>query len=101
MFDNNFNPETSLKKWAQIFRALSLCLMGLSFLAAIIVLGIDAEYLWWISLIILGSGGLIMLATYLSTAILWAFGDMVGNTRRIAYGSAAQPSGNDDVLPEL
>lgn len=101
MFDLNYNPETSLKNWARALRVAGICFTALSFLAALIVLIIDAEYLWWLSLVILGGGGLVLAAIWVSTAMLWAFGDMVGNTKRMACGSAHPVVKNNDVLPEL
>ena len=96
-----FDSESSLKKWAVFFKAFGICLMGLSFPAALIVLCIDAEWLWWISLIILGGGGLILLTTSFTSALIWGFADIVGNTKRAAYGTALPAEQNNDELPEL
>ena len=101
MFEKNFNAERSLKKWATILRVSGFCLMGICFLAALIVLCIDADWLWWISLTILGGGGLILLVTALFSSLIWGFGDVVGNTRRMTSGTALLTEKNNDKLPDL
>ena len=76
--------------------------MYASGLAAFIVLCCDFEYLWWVSLIILGGGGLILLSTLFTSAMIWGFGEVVGDIRRISTRTVTEIPQNDDVeLPEL
>jgi hypothetical protein len=50
----------------------------------------------------LGGGGLVLLSTAFSSAIIWGFGDVVGNTKRIAGGAAEPAEQTDEMeLPEL
>ena len=83
----NFNAETSIKKWAIIIRTLGYTLMMLCTIAAFIVLAIDAQNLWWISLNILGVSGLTTLVSTFTSSLIWGFGDIVGNVKKIANGS--------------
>ena len=101
MFGRHFDAELSIKKWAGLIRGIGFIFMGLCFLAAIIVLGADAEYLWWVSLIILGGGGLTLLGTTFTAVLIWGFGDVVGNTKRMATGTATQTVTMNEELPEL
>ena len=101
MLDNNFNAEESIKKWAGVIRALGIALMCLCGFAAFIVLCANARYLWWVSLIILGVGGLTLLSTSFSWVLIWGFGDLVGNTKKISTGTiASAQKESDDELHE-
>ena len=84
MFDKNYNSETFIKKTAYFMSVISKIFLAIDVLAAFIVFVIDVEDLWWIALIILGSGLLAFGFTILIAHILFGFGDIVGNTRRIA-----------------
>lgn len=101
MFDENFNAENSLKKWASIFRVSGICLMALSFLSAFIMLCINARFLWWISLIVLASSGIMLLITTFYSSLIWGLGDMIGNTRRLASGTKLSTKQAIPKLPEL
>ena len=102
MFDKNFNAEKSIKKWAGAILIAGKVLMGLSALAAFIVLCIDAEFLWWVSLIILGGGGIMLISAMFSATMIWGFGDVVGNTKRISTGTVTEVEQDEDIeLPEL
>ena len=100
MFEKNFNAEVSIKKWANIFRSLGYVFMALCGIAAIVVLCCDAD-LWWVSLVILGGGGLTLLATSLSSVMIWGFGEVVGNSKKMVSGSNDVPESIEAKLPEL
>lgn len=99
--DKNFNAEASIKNWANIIRGLGFVFMALCVIAALVVLCCDAEYLWWVSLIILGGGGLTLLATSFSSVMIWGFGEVVGNSKKMVSGGEATPEFIDEQLPEL
>ena len=101
MFDKNFNAESSIKKWASGMLIGGKILMWCSVIAAFIVLCCDAEYLWWVSLIILGGGALIMLSTMFSATMIWGFGDVVGNIKKMTEDTTTQTNTIEEDLPEL
>lgn len=102
MLDNNFDAEKSIKNWAVIIRTLGISLMCLCGLAAFILLCVDAQYLWWISLIILGVGVLTLIYTSFLWVLIWGYGDLIGNTKKISTGTIAPTRNeNDDELPDL
>ena len=101
MFQNGYNSEKAIKKWAVILRAVIFILLGLSFLAAIIVAAIDFEYLWWISLIILGGAGIIGASLLFASDIVYGFAEIVGSTKRMSGESSASIEEVGDTLPEL
>ena len=102
MLDNNFNAEESIKKWAQIIRIIGIVFMCLCGFIAFIVLCASAGYLWWISLIILGIGGLTLLSTSFYWVLIWGFGDLVGNATKISNGIIAPTQKETDKeLPEV
>ena len=102
MFKKNFNAEHAIKQWANALLIIGKVLMWCSVIAAFIVLCCDAEYLWWVSLIILGGGGLALLSCISSATLLWGFGDVVGNTKRISAGTVTEAMQDEDIeLPEL
>ena len=101
MFPENFNAEESIKKWARTILIAGIVFMVLCVLAAIVLLGIEAEDFWWISLIVVVDGLLTLFgASFLSTMV-WGFGDVVGNTKRIASGTTAAERNIEAELPEL
>ena len=102
MFEKNFNAEFSIKQWANIIRLIGTIIGALSVPAAIIVFCCDPEWYGWISAVVLGGGGLFYVSHLFSSVILWGFGDLVGNTKKIA-ADAKEPeeSNNEMFLPEL
>ena len=102
MFTKNFNAEKAIKLWATIIRLAGWVIAALSVPAAIIVACIDFEYLWWVGLIILGGGGLMLLPVEFLFAILWGYGDIVENTKKISGGASATVENKFySALPEL
>ena len=100
-FDKNFNAEASIKNWANILRGLGFVFMALCGIAAFVVFCCEPEYLWWVSLIILGGGGLILLTTSFSSVMIWGFGEVVGNSKKMVSGSKDAPQLIETELPEL
>jgi hypothetical protein len=102
MFENNFNAEESIKKWAQIIANSGAVWLILCVLAGIIILCLD-EYLWWVSLIVLADGILTVILANFFAVMVWGFGDVVGNTKRLSYGAEPAPVVQQDEpeLPEL
>ena len=101
MFKKNFNAEAVIKTWAMIIKYASFIITGLSFLGAIIVLVSVPEHLWWISPIVLGGGVILFFPMLFFSHLVWGFGDIVGNTKKTAYGKESESSDNDTILPEL
>lgn len=102
MFPKNFNAEESIKKWASIILYAGLIFLGVCVLVGFVLLCIEAEDFWWISLILLGGGLLTLFTACFLSVMVWGFGDVVGNTKRIASGTTAQAEQSDEVeLPEL
>ena len=101
MFQNGYNSENAIKKWATILRAVMFILLGVSFLAAFIVAAISFVYLWWISLIILGSAGIISASLLFASDIVYGFAEIVGSTKRMSGESSASIEEVSDALPEL
>ena len=102
MFSKNFNAETSIKKWASTIRTVGGIFMGLCVLAALIVLCIDFEYLWWLSLILIAVGGITILGTSLSSVLIWGFGDLVGSAKKAANSATDSIiTATEEALPEL
>ena len=99
MFDgNNYNCESSIKRFAKLFSTLTLVFLGLAVLAAVILLAIDT-YFWWISLIVFGGALVLTIPMSLSIHLLWGFGEIVGNTQKMVSGVKAAPA--EEALPEL
>ena len=101
MFDSNYNSELTLKKWAKIFMYLSYGLIGISIFSALIVLFVNAEDLWGVSLGIL-IGGLISAFPVMFLAhITYGFGTIVGNTAKNAVKANNEKDNDENALPEL
>ena len=100
MFTKNYPAEHMLKTLANILLAVGFVMLGICVLTAFILLIVDADDLWWVSLITVGGGSVLLGAAYIGGMFLWSFGDVVGNTKRIAEGTKAEAP-TDDVLPEL
>lgn len=102
MFDKNFNAEKSIKKWANGINITGSVIMILSFIAAIVLLCVNIEYLWWISLIVLGGGGLVLLGTAFSSTMIWGYGDIVGRMKSMSNNTEDPVEADtSDELPEL
>ena len=67
MFNTNYTAEEAIKGWAKFFYYCAIALPILSAITFFIFLGIDAEDLWWIGLIVFG-GGLVMALPLIFTA---------------------------------
>ena len=108
MFKSTYDCEKSIKFWAKTIMTIAKVFMWLCVVAAIIILAVDSEELWWIALIVLGDGFLTMLGAAFITPMIWGFGDIVGNARRMIDQAAGTPSAEiatgvteEEELPEL
>ena len=103
MFNENFNAETAIKKWAKLIMLIAYVFSGLCVLASFILLMIDAEYLWWISLILIGSAAITILSASFSSVMVWGFGDLVGNVKKSCVNTTGieLKAGDIDELPEI
>ena len=89
-----------IRGWAKALRIGALILLGLSFWAAIIILAVE-EYLWFVSLIVLGSAGIILFCAFYSAAMTLGFADIVENTAKMAGEKAVFVADESEELPEL
>lgn len=102
MFGYNFNSEKAIKSIAVFIMGLGLVLLGLSIIASLILLCIDAEDYWWISLTVFGSAIAALISTAISATIVWGFGDLCGDVKKIACNNQIQSSASEEIeLPEL
>ena len=101
MFTENYSAENAIKRLAKIVYGVSLIFAGICLLGALIVIGIDAEYLWWIGLLIIVGGALVVAASLISAIFLWGFAEIIANTKKSASGVSALPDEEDNALPEL
>ena len=101
MFNKNYRSEKTIKTIANAVLISGFVIAALAVLAMFILLGISAEYLWWVSLIVLGGGLFCLLMSYVFANLIWGFGEIVGNTGRIATGTGADTDIEEDLLPEI
>ena len=90
----------SIKKCAQFLLGSLYVLLGLSFAAAVIVLGVDID-LWLTALIIIVSGAVLSIPILISAHLIWGFGELVGNSKKMIGRKATQNNISGDKLPEL
>ena len=101
MFNKNYRSEKAIKTIANGVLLFGLGIATLALLAMLILLCISAKHLWWISLIVLGGGLYSLLMSYVFANFIWGFGEIVGNTERIATGKDADTDTEEDLLPEI
>ena len=99
-FDNNYNSERTIKKWAKFLLSCVYILWGLSVAASLILLLVNIRF-WWISLTIIGSVIVISIPAIISSHLIWGFGEIVGNSKKMIGGNEAQNNSFDAALPEL
>ena len=99
--NKKLNSENLIKNWATCIDILGKAILGLSLIAAIVLLCCDLEDLWWIALIVIGGGAVSMAAANFSAVMVWGFGDLVGDVRRISSCENATQVNDVDDLPEL
>ena len=101
MFYSDYNPELAIKKWAKVLVILTYVLAGVCVLGAFIILCINPERLWWISLSVLVGACLFLVPAVISSHVLWGFAEIIENTKKIAKGTCATDTKTEDVLPDL
>ena len=90
------NKIISFLKRNAVYIVLVLCV-----LAALVILCVD-EYLWFISLIVFGNGILTYVLAQYFSVMVWGFGDIVGNTKRLSGGTVTPIDQHEETeLPEL
>lgn len=100
MFDNNYNAELTIKKWAKIFMLCGYIIMGISAFAALIIIFVNAKGLWPFSLATLIGGLLSGFGLIFASHIVWGFGDIVGNLSKEDSKKTSNTKENN-FLPEL
>ena len=102
MLNKNFNSEKVIKTWAIIFYYAAKIIAIGSIFTAFILLVVDPDDLWWAALTIIGCGAVVAASNVFFAHMIWGFGDIVGNTKKIASGSTESKSSfADDTLPDL
>ena len=96
----NKTTEMKIASWANIMRGLAIILISLSIFVGIVLLGINAEDLWWITLSIIIGGCILSLPVFMSADLVTGFAEIVANTKKIANGNAGEATENE-ALPEL
>ena len=100
MFEKNYSAENAIRNWAKAFMYIAIGVAILSFIAALIVLYVNARFLWWISLIILGGGFALTIPLVFIAHMSWGFAEIIKNTQNSAK-SINDTNPIVDVLPEL
>ena len=104
MFENkpDYNCEQTIKKWAKAFYVIGIVLISLSILVGIILM-CKSEYLLTIGLIVAAGGITSGICAIFGAHITWGFGDIVGNTKKIANGTTSNTTApaTEDELPEI
>ena len=102
MFEVNYTAQKAIKVWAKVFYYIAIILPILALLTFLVLLCVDAEYLWWIGLIIFG-GSLISAVSLLFFAhMAWGYGEIVSGVRKMSRGISAETEQmNESELPEL
>ena len=101
MLGQNYHSEKAIKQIARIVYIAGIIIACLALFAAFIILCVEAKYLWWVSLIVIGGGIISFIASYVFANFIWGFGEIVGNSNRIAIGAAASVEIEEAPLPEL
>ena len=102
MFDNTYTAVPAIRKFAKIISIAAIVFLGLSIIAALIILGIDADDLWFVSLIVLGSNLVITVPLIFFSHMTWGFSEIIENTKKIADGGSKAPEKPvEEALPEL
>ena len=98
---DSFACERAIKGAAKVFYVLGIILMCLGALAFIILASIDDDLILW-GVIAFVVAFLLGLCSALSAHLVWGFGDVVANTKKISEGSNNNTSAIDvNELPEL
>ena len=101
MLGQNYHSEKAIKQIARILMVAGIVIVSLAFLAMFIILAVNARYLWWVSLIVLGGGLLNLFVSFVFANFIWGFGEIVGNSHRIATGTSVSTEIEEAPLPEL
>lgn len=102
---NSFQCESAIKKMANAMVMGAFIFMGLAALASFIVFCNEPEYTWWVALIVAGGGALVGFFVIASSRFVWGYGDIIGNTARLASTPAVEAAVDaviqKEELPEL
>ena len=77
-----------IERWAKVIQIIAGVFLLLTIAAGIIILALDEDF-WWISLIIVGAGGLSMIPLLITVDLFMGFAEIIGNTQVMAFNSAA------------
>ena len=92
--------EQRIATWASLIGILGVIWIVLCVITSLVLLYINAKYLWWISLITLFGGGILSLPIFISADLILGFSEIVGNTKKIAQGNVGEIT-ETAALPEL
>lgn len=100
--NENFKVDRHIKSWAMVIRVLGFVFMGLCAVVSLILLGINAEWLWGVSLCVLAFGGIVVFSSCFFSVMVYGFGDLVANAQKIAKGTEFSDIDKGEIkLPEL
>ena len=102
MFKGNYTAQKAIKIWAKVFYYTAIALPILSLITFLILLCVDAEYLWWIGLTIFAGSLITALSLMFFAHIVWGYGEIVGGMRKMSLGTRSEIEQADpSELPEL
>ena len=83
MFEENYSASSFIKKLAKIIYYASFVIAALSVFAAIIILCINAEYMWMLSLSLISISGAGILVALITANLIWGFAEIIDNTKAV------------------
>ena len=92
-----FKADEKIRFWATLTRICTLVLVGLSVLAAFVLL---CYSLFLPALFVLVGGVATCIGGMISSALMWGFADIVEGVKKTA-NNVAEPAPAEDELPEL
>ena len=102
MFEVNYTAKKAIKAWAKVFYYTAIALPILSLITFLILLCVDAEYLWWIGLTIFAGSLITALSLMFFAHIVWGYGEIVNGVRKMSLGTGSEIEQADaSELPEL
>ena len=89
MFDKGYNSEKALKEIAKKTGIVSLALLIIDCIVSVILFVVFLDDMW-ISFVVLGAGLATFGSACLIAHLIYGFGELVGNSKRIASGSSKE-----------
>ena len=102
MFEINYTAQKAIKVWAKVFYYAAIILPVLALLTFFVLLCVDAEYLWWIGLIVVGGSLIVAVSLLFFAHMIWGYGEIVSGVIKMSIGTRSGIEQADAFeLPEL